>query len=113
MAFKLAIDNLVGVKIEGKSFAKDGAEKPFKFILVCERLTSEAMKQAISDKDETPAAFIEKHARDWQNQKLVQDEEGKPAPFGAEALAVLLSMQGMAQLCWHSYVQQVGATAKN
>jgi len=113
MAYKLAIEDLVGVKIEGKTKAKDGSDKPFKFVLVCERYSNEQMKGLMADKDETAFAFFEKVARDWQGQKLVVDEEGNPAPFNVDALRLLLSISGMASLCWHSYVQQVAATAKN
>lgn len=113
MAYKLAIDDLVGVKIEGKNQQKDGSEKPFKFTLVCERYDAEQMKTVVSDKDETAFAFFSKVARDWHGQKLVLDEEGQPAPFNPDSLAVLMSISGMAMLCWQAYLQQVQATAKN
>jgi hypothetical protein len=70
------------------------------------------MQAALND-GETTVSFFEKHAKDWQGQQLVLDDEGKPAPFSFEALQLLLSMAGMANLCWHSYVQQVQAIAKN
>jgi hypothetical protein len=113
MGYKLAIDDLVGIKVEGKNQSKDGTEKPFKFILVCERYSAEQMKSVVSDKDETAHAFFEKVARDWQNQKLVLDEEGNPAPFNIDSLRVLMGITGMAMLCWHAYLTQVQATAKN
>lgn len=113
MAYKLAIEDLVGVKVEGKNQAKDGSEKSFKFVLVCERYSNEQMKGALSDKDETAFAFLERVARDWQGQKLVLDDEGNPAPFNLETLRLLLSISGMAMLCWHAYLSQVQATAKN
>lgn len=113
MAFKLAIDDVIGIKVEGKNQDKDGNDKPFKFVLVCERLDAEQMKNVVSDKDETAGAFFEKHARGWQNQKLVLDAEGNPAPFSVDALKVLMGVTGMAMLCWHAYLGQVQATAKN
>jgi hypothetical protein len=113
MAYKLAIEDLVGVKVEGKSRDKNGVEKTFKFTLVCERYTQDQMKIAVSDKDESASDFVEKVARDWQGQPLVLDDDDKPAAFSVEALAVLLTITGMAVLCFHSYVQQAGATAKN
>jgi hypothetical protein len=113
MAFKLAIDNLVGVKVEGKSRGGDGKEKSFSFVLVCERYTHEQMQETGSDKDETIFAFFEKVARDWRGQTLVLDDDDKPAAFSLEALRALMTVSGMGMLCWHSYVQQVQATAKN
>lgn len=113
MAYKLAISDLIGVKVEGKNQDKDGSEKPFKFTLVCERKSAEQMKDVVSDKDETAFAFFEKNARDWQGQKLVLDEEGQPAPFNLDSLRVLMSISGMAMLCWQAYLTQVQANAKN
>lgn len=113
MAYKLAIDDVIGVRVEGKTTTKDGSDKPFKFVLTCVRKTAEEMKEAVSDKEETAFAFFEKNARDWQRQPFVLEEDGTPAAFSPDALRALLSISGMAALCWHSYVQQVQATAKN
>jgi hypothetical protein len=113
MAYKLAIEDVIGVKIEGKNQGRDGTERPFKFILVCERYSADQMKSVVSDKEETAFAFFEKVARDWQNQKLVLDEEGAPAPFNTDSLRMLLSISGMAMLCWQAYLVQVQAAAKN
>lgn len=113
MAYKLAIEDKVGVKIEGATKAADGSEKPFKFVLVCQRYSAEQMKDVVSDQDETAFAFFEKVACDWHNQRLVLDEAGNPAPFNLDALRVLMSISGMAMLCWNSYLVQVQATAKN
>lgn len=113
MAFKLAVADLIGVKVEGSNRDEHGNEKPFKFTLVCERYSAEQMKAAVGNKDETAFAFLERVARDWQGQRLVLDDAGEPAPFGLEALRLLLSISGMAMLCWQSYLAQVQATAKN
>lgn len=113
MAYKLAIDDIVGVKVEGKNVGMDGTEKPFKFILQCQRKNAQAMRDVLADHDETAGAFIEKNAVGWQKQTMVLDEEGQPAAFSAEALRALLGISGMAMLCWQSYLQQVQATAKN
>lgn len=114
MAVKLAIEDVVGVKVEGKNIDKAGVEKPFKFILVCERYTSEQMKAiAQGNAEDNAFALFEKIARDWSGQKLVLEDDGTPAAFSLEALRLMLTIPGLAFLCWVAYREQVGATAKN
>jgi hypothetical protein len=112
MAYKLAIDDQIGVNIKGKVISRDGKEKDFKFVLVCDRL-SQTDLAAISTDGKTTIEFFMDRARDWQGQTLVLDQDDKPAAFSAEALSALMSMSGMGNLCWHAYLQQVQATAKN
>jgi hypothetical protein len=113
MAYKLAIADVIGVKVKGKYTDEAGVDKPLEFVLFCDRCNAEEMKAAVSDKDETAFDFFDKHASGWKGQKLVLEEDGTPAAFSADALKALMSISGMAALCWHSYVQQVQATAKN
>lgn len=113
MAFKLAIADRIGVKVEGHTRDDNGAEKPFKFVLVCDRLTGDQVRDTLSDKDETTTAFFEKRAHEWRGQNLVLDEDGKPAPFSVEALRMLFTIGGMSAVCWQAYLTQVVATAKN
>lgn len=113
MGFKLAVDDVIGVKVQGKYTDKDGADKSFKFVLFCERRTAQQMKDAVADQEETVVDFLAKYARDWKGQTLVLEEDNSPAAFSPDSLRALLSISGMAALCWHSYVQQVQATVKN
>lgn len=113
MALKLAIANVIGVKVEGSTTQEDGSTKPFKFVLVCDRLTNDEIKDTLEDKDGTTTEFFEKHARDWKDQRLVTDEDGNAAPFSLEALRVLFTIGGMANTCWQAYLAQVVVAAKN
>lgn len=113
MAYKLAIANEFGLKVEGKTRDESGAEKTFSFVLTCERLNGDQIQQSIKNNTETVQQFFERVAKGWKDQRLVLDEEGKPAEFCADALRVLLSINAMPALCWQAYLTQVGATAKN
>lgn len=115
MAFKLAIADRIGVKVEGSTTHEDGAKVPFSFILVCNRLKHEELRAITEDSASRATAneFFEKHALDWRDQHLVLDDAGRAAPFSVDALKVLFSIAGMSAACWHAYLQQVMATAKN
>lgn len=113
MKFKLAIDDLVGVQVKGKCFGQDGKERAFSFILVCDRLSEQEMSQVLADKQQTFGQFFNVHARGWQGQDLVVGEDGNPAPYDTDALEALMSVRGMSQLCFASYLEQARAIAKN
>jgi hypothetical protein len=113
MEFKLAIADKIGVKVKGTLTTETGADRPFEFVLVCNRKSNDEMKAVLSDKDKTAQDFFAAEATGWRGQGLVLTADDKPADFSSEALQQLLNISGMAALCWHSYVQQVGATAKN
>lgn len=113
MALKLAIADVIGVKVEGKTTQEDGSERPFKFVLVCDRLPHEQVKRHLEDKDGTTTEFFRRHAQGWKDQKLVVDGDGNPAAFSQEALDTLFTIAGMANTCWQAYLSQVVVTAKN
>jgi hypothetical protein len=113
MAYKLAIANEFGLRVEGKTRDGAGADKPFSFVLTCDRLSGDELQQSIKDNAETIQQFFERVAKGWKDQRLVLDEEGKPAEFCVDALRVLMSINAMPQLCWQAYLTQVGAAAKN
>ena len=113
MKYKLAIADVLGVKVEGSITDDAGVQKPFSFVLQCHRLAHDVMKATVMDKQESIVDFFAKHARGWTGQRLVLDEEGAPAPFTPEALAVLFGIAGMANTCWTAYLNQVVVSAKN
>lgn len=113
MALKLAVANRIGIKVEGNTTDEEGTAKPFRFILVCDRLPHLEVKGHLEDKAGTTTEFFKKHARDWKEQQLVLDEDDKPAAFSDAALDVLLQIAGMPNACWQAYIAQVVVTAKN
>lgn len=113
MGFKLAIADKVGVKIKGITYTEAGTEKPFEFVLLCNRKSNDEMRAVLSATGKTAHEFFQAEAYGWRDQKLVLNADETPAEFSSEALTELLNISGMAALCWHSYLQQVGASAKN
>lgn len=112
MGYKLAIDDKVGVKVEGKYVGESGVERSYRFVLVCDRLTNDELLEA-QRSDEMASDFILRVSRDWRDQRLVLDEDGKPAAFSQEALGRLLCIANMPIVCWNAYRMQVQATGKN
>jgi hypothetical protein len=113
MALKLAIGNVIGVRVEGAWRDESGTDKPFKFVLSCDRLSTEQLETEGADKGQTILTFFETHAKGWKDQNLVLEEDGTPAAFSVDALRALIGMSGMPMLLWKSYLNQVAVTAKN
>ncbi len=113
MAYRLAISDKVGVKVEGSTVDEDGVEKRFRFVLVCDRLPQDRLRDLIADKSATSMDFFRDHAHGWRDQRLVLDADGNPAPFSLEALQCLFTISGLSAVCWQAYLSQVVATAKN
>jgi hypothetical protein len=111
--YKLAIADLIGVTVAGSTITEDGAEKPFKFVLVCKRLTQEQLKAELDSQGRTANKFFEENAQNWRDQDLVLEPGNAPAAFSVDALRLLFTINGMAAACWQAYLQQVMATRKN
>ena len=47
--------------------------------------------------------IVSRHTSDWRRQNMVDCEDGKPAAFSPEALDLLLSVTGLAQLVAERY----------
>jgi hypothetical protein len=113
MAFKLAVADMIGITVEGATRDDHGKDKPFKFVLVCDRLDADQIRAQLNDKEGTTTGFFEEHAKDWRGQNLVLGDDDKPAPFSVEALRVLFTIGGLSAMCWQAYLTQVVASAKN
>jgi hypothetical protein len=113
MQYKLGIGDFIGVQVEGEANDAQGAFKPFSFVLVCKRLTADQLSQRHEKGEETFLQLFTEIATDWRNQALVLNEDGTPAAFSAEALAVLFSIPGMPLQVYTAYLQQVAVRQKN
>jgi hypothetical protein len=49
----------------------------------------------------------------WKDQRLVLEEDGKPAEFCPEALEAMMSIGGMGVQILGAYLKEVGVKAKN
>lgn len=113
MALKVVIAEKVGVKVKGVTVDAEGADLPFEFVLICDRLKSQELQAVKGDKAETIAQFFERHTSGWRGQNLVVGDDGQPAAFSVEALQALFTINSMDVVCWMAYLTQVGANAKN
>ena len=111
--YKIVVANTVAVLVKG-SFTNDaGKDVPFKFTLVCKRLEADELKEALAGGETQVTEFITNVATDWRDQRLVLEDDDKPAEFCPDALEALLNITGMGMLCFTSYMKEAGAKAKN
>ena len=113
MAFKLAIGNKVGIKVEGEYSDAAGAVKPYSLVLECDRLSAEEIEAEQTKEGGTFAGFFAAHTSGWRDQTLVLGDDDKPAPYSAEALACAMAVPGFAVAAYQAYLAQVGVRQKN
>ncbi len=112
MLYKLAIKDVVNVPV--KAVFNDGASpRRFEFTLVCNRMKSEPLQEVLKNDEKKTAEFLQEVVVDWSGQRLVLDDAGEPAPFSQEALAVMMTAPGLANMAFSAYLGQVGAREKN
>lgn len=111
--YKIAVSDKVLVTVEGKTSNETGRTTPFKFQILCKRLPAPELAVELEDKDESVASMMTKLVLGWEDQRLVLEEDGTPAEFGAEALEALLEIAGMPMQCLNAYLRDVGVKAKN
>lgn len=113
MGFKLAIGTDIEVPVHLK--LRDGGRLvDHKFHVTGKRLDAEEARQKLSGEgesaDTTITEFLTEHLIGWRDQKLVREEDtDKPAAFGPEALAALLSVAGAAGVIYTNYLQGLAA----
>lgn len=112
MAYKLVVANEVKVPVK-LTLNDAGVSRLFKFTITCERLTVEEIKERTQDGETRILDFMRDVMRGWEDQKLVVDDEGKPADFNQDALAVMLGTAGVATILYTSYLKECGAKEKN
>jgi hypothetical protein len=112
--YKVNVSDTVLVPVEGTLADAQGNPQPFKFSLVCDRLTGEEKRKTMSSLvvSDIPKFFAQV-TKGWRDQTLVQEEDGKPAEFCSEALDALFNIDGVGQLAFNAYSQESAAKAKN
>jgi hypothetical protein len=112
MAYKLVIENTVKVPVKF-DLNNGGKTTSFDFKVICERLTQSEITATIEDQDEKIKDFVCRVAKGWSGQTLVVEEDGTPAEFNDESLAVMLDVATVAHLIFNSYLKECGAKEKN
>lgn len=110
--YKLVVENTVKVPVKF-NMNSEGKIVNFNFSLICDRLTSEQIQQALDEKNGLTKDFVKQVVKDWKGQTLVIGDDDKPAEFSQEALDVMLSSHGLAGIIFASYLNEVGAKEKN
>jgi hypothetical protein len=105
MAYKLAVGEFIDFPVT-LEFNDAGTTRKFTFRLVSKRLPESVLSKhtdqllsatsSIDGRVEATNALLQAYVTDWRDQKLVLDDEGQPAPFSAEAFAVMLGQNGAA-----------------
>ena len=114
--YKTIVSNTVIVPVSGSIKNDERCPVRFKFELDCKRMTAEELKEALEG-GTTVKDVIRTVTTGWRDQRLVleEGEDGKevPADFCADSFDELLSIAGLALLCFNAYVKENGATEKN
>ncbi len=112
--YTLAIDDVVEVPV--KFTLKAGkVNKLFSFTLTATRVPVDDIQEAMKAAElRYKEALISLDVfTGWDGQRLVLDGDGKPAEFSAEALDVMLTAPGVAQVVYIAYMKEIGAKEKN
>lgn len=111
MAFKLAIGNFIEFPVS--LIGRDGAQdKEFKFTLIARRMDAQEHKDlrvpGTATAEKTLDEILKENITGWRDQTLViNEEDGKPAPFSAEALDVLLAGPMVSARIYAQYLQSM------
>ncbi len=111
---KLAIGNEVEVPV--KFTLKEGkVNKNFAFTLFGKRLDQDEITARLDACDLKFKPFLQSEGLiyGWEGQRLVVGDDGTPAEFSEEALSVMLSAPGVAQVCFVAYQKECAAKEKN
>lgn len=109
MGIKIVLSKLVKFPVKGEINDENGNKQAVHFTLTCERHPAEAWKGIFVEGEKLSVGFA-KITKDWSD---VQDADGKPLPYSAEALDQLFSIPGVAQLTYVAYATESGVKAKN
>ena len=103
MPFKLAIGDQIEFPVT-LELNDGGTARKFAFRLVAKRRSEVELNRHIDlmlsnastpeSRTEATNALLLQKVVDWRGQGLVLDDEGQPAPFSAEAFAVMLAQNG-------------------
>lgn len=109
MAIKIVLSSLVKFRVKGELNDEKGNKQTVDFSLTCERHAADQWPSIFKEGEKLSVGFAS-ITKDWGD---VQDEEGKPVPYSADALDQLFRIPGVAQLSYVAYVTESGVKAKN
>lgn len=117
MAYKLAVSDTVSVPVKF-SQADGGKLKQFSFTLFIERQGETEFEEGCKGEHGVPtnAKVCEKMlslTTGWKGQEFILNDDGTPAEFCQEALAMMYNAVGVLDVVVKSYMKENGARTKN
>ena len=109
---KLAIENTVKVPVN-INLNNAGKTVNHNYSLIAARYDQDQVRAMIDDSERTVADVVKEVVTGWSGQKLVLDDVGTPAEFSEEALAIMLTVPGIANVIYQSWLAEIGAKTKN
>ena len=111
MSFKIVISDKIKFKVRGTIKDETGADQPFDFTILADRLDADTIRARLKDDAEASLAdFLAQIIEDWQG---IKDADDKPLPYTTANLAAVCKVPGIAALIFQTYFAEVGAKAKN
>lgn len=116
MAISIVVSDRVKFKVSGTITQANGAEQPFDFFLVADRLKTEGDQRAYlsevgGSESATPITdTLLKRLHGWAGPK---DAEGKDVPYSEDAFRQLMELPGVAYLAHTAYLRNSGAKSGN
>lgn len=108
----LSISNTSEISV--KFTLKEGSvNKLFAFSFTAERLDQDEINERLEDKNKKVKDFMAGVITGWSGQRLVLEDNGEPAEFSQEALAMMLNVMGVGGILFNAYLKDCGAKEKN
>lgn len=108
----LAISNTSEISV--KFTLKEGSvNKLFAFSFTAIRLDQDEITERIEEKNKKVKDFMAEVITGWSGQRMVLEDNGEPAAFSQEALAMMLNVMGVGSILFNAYMKDCGAKEKN
>lgn len=108
----LSISNTSEISV--KFTLKEGSvNKLFAFSFTAERLDQDEINERLEDKNKKVKDFMAEVIKGWSGQRLVLEDNGEPAEFSQEALAMMLNVMGVGGILFNAYLKDCSAKEKN
>lgn len=109
--YKLVISDTV--KFQVKLTLNDaGTDQEFPLLLVAQRIDLAKIRADIEEHGAMPLVDYQtkvcrENVTGWQDQRLVVDQDGNPAPFSPEAFDAVIGIPGVAGIIYPAYMESL------
>ena len=112
MSINIEVADKVKIKITGSIRNASGVDEKFDFWLICMRLDTDAIQDRLgedADKSGSVVDFLADVVEDWSGVKSGNDS----IPYSEANLRSLCKIPGVSGLAFKTYLDEIGAKAKN